>query len=59
MQCKGGDDMNEEQGKYAIELLEYIAINIRVVAKVAQAAAMQYGIKPVIDPFEPKAPQVP
>jgi hypothetical protein len=49
--------MNEQQAKRAIELLEYIALNVQVLTKIAQAAAAQFQIKPLIDPFEPKAPE--
>ena len=49
--------MNEEQAKRVIELLEYIAINVQVTAKIAHAATAHFGIKPLIDPFAPKPPE--
>jgi hypothetical protein len=49
--------MDKKQAKRVIELLEYIALNVQIVAKVAQAAAAQFQIKSLINPFEPKVPE--
>jgi hypothetical protein len=32
-------------------------LNVQIVAKVAQAAAAQFQIKSLINPFEPKVPE--
>jgi hypothetical protein len=48
--------MNEKQADRVIELLEYIALNTQIMAKVAQAAVNHFQFKPFIDPFAPMVP---
>jgi hypothetical protein len=48
--------MTEKQAERVIELLEYIALNSQIVAKVATGTANHFQLKPFIDPFAPTVP---